>query len=256
MNLTADFHTHTIYSHGKGTVLQNAIQAQSKGLKQVGITDHGFAHSVFGLSKRKIPQLITDCKNATEQTGVKVLVGVEANLTSTAGDVDLRPKLYDNFDIFLAGIHKMIIFKAGSWFRFGIPNLIYSTFNAKNAPKSLVKRTTNAVVQAIKKNPIDVVTHLNFCSYLDPVEVAKVASDYGTYIELNSKKVHLSDEDLFKVYNTGVRFVIDSDAHTPDRVGEISLIEETLKRTNFPLDRIDNIDGKLPTFRFKAFKER
>jgi putative hydrolase len=256
MILTADFHTHTTYSHGKGTVLQNATEAKAKGLQMVGITDHGFAHSVFGLSKKKIPQLITDCKNATEQTGVKVLVGVEANLTSTAGDVDLKPSLYDSFDIFLAGIHKMIIFKAGSWFRFGIPNLLYSTFNAKTAPKGLVKRTTNAVVQAIKKNPIDVVTHLNFCSYLDPVEVAKVASDYGTYIELNSKKVHLSDEDLFKVYNTGVRFVIDSDAHTPDRVGEISLIEQTLQRTNFPLDRIDNINGKLPNFRFKAFKEK
>ena len=256
MNLTADFHTHTTYSHGKGTVLQNAIVAKEKGLQMVGITDHGFAHSVFGLSKRKIPDLTNDCKNATEKTGVKVLVGIEANLTSTKGDVDLKPNLYDKFDIFLAGIHKMILFKPGSWFSFGIPNLMYSTFNAKTAPKSLVKRTTKAVIEAIKKNPIDVVTHLNFCSYLDPVEVAKVAADYGTYIELNSKKVHLSDEDLFAVYNTGARFVIDSDAHSPDRVGEISLIEQTLKRTNFPIDRIDNIDGKLPSFRFKAFKEK
>ena len=112
------------------------------------------------------------------------------------------------------------------------------------------------MIEVIKKNPVDVITHLNFCSFLDPVEVAKVASDYGTYIELNAKKVHLSDEDLFRVYNTGARFIIDSDAHTPDRVGEISLIENTLKRINFPIDRIDNIDGKLPDFRFKAFKEK
>lgn len=256
MLLTADFHTHTTYSHGKGSVMENAQVAQEKGLKMVGITDHGFAHSIFGLSKRKIPNLIKDCKDATEKTGVKVLVGIESNVTSLSGDVDLKPELYDNFDIFLAGIHKLIFFKFGSYFRFGIPNLLYTTLNCKNASKGLIKRTTKTMVEVIKKNPVDVITHLDFCSFLDPVEVAKVASDYGTYIELNAKKVHLNDEDLFKVYNTGARFVIDSDAHSPDRVGEISLIENTLKRINFPLDRIDNIDGKFPDFRFKAFKEK
>lgn len=256
MQLTADFHTHTTYSHGKGNVMENAQVAKEKGLKMVGITDHGFAHSIFGLSKRKIPNLIQDCSNATQKTGVKVLVGIESNVTSLSGEVDLKSELYDNFDIFLAGIHKLIFFKFGSYFRFGIPNLLNTTLNCKNASKGLVKRTTKAMIEVIKKNPVDVITHLNFCSFLDPVEVAKVASDYGTYIELNAKKVHLSDEDLFRVYNTGARFIIDSDAHTPDRVGEISLIENTLKRINFPIDRIDNIDGKLPDFRFKAFKEK
>ena len=256
MQLTADFHTHTTYSHGKGNVMQNAETAKEKGLKMVGITDHGFAHSVFGLSKRKIPNLIADCVEATKKTGVNVLVGIESNVTSLSGDVDLKPELYDKFDIFLAGIHKLIFFKFGNYFRFGIPNLLYTTFNSKNASCGLVKRTTKAMIEVIKKNPVDVITHLDFCSYLDPIEVAKAARDYGTYIEINAKKVHLSDEDLFNVYNTGVRFVINSDAHSPDRVGEISLVEETLKRLSFPLDRIDNIDGRLPEFRFKAFKEK
>ena len=256
MQLTADFHTHTTYSHGKGSVMENALVAKEKGLKMVGISDHGFAHSVFGLSKKKIPNLIIDTKEATEKTGVKVLVGIESNVTSLSGDVDLKPCLYDKFDIFLAGIHKLIFFKFGSYFRFGIPNLMYTTFKSKNASKGLIDRTTKAMIEVIKKNPVDVITHLNFCSYLDPVEIAKVASDYGTYIELNAKKVHLSDEDLYKVYNTGARFLINSDAHTPDRVGEISLVENTLKKINFPLDKIDNIEGRLPNFRFKAFKEK
>ncbi len=256
MLLTADFHTHTQYSHGKGTVLENALVAKERGLKAMGITDHGFAHLAFGLSKRKIEPLKKDCALATEQTGVKVLVGVEANLVSTNGDVDLKPDRYDHFDIFLAGIHKLLMFKFGTWFSFGFPNMTLTTFGVKNVPQSLVRRTTNMLIKAIKKHPIDVITHLNFTSYLDPVEVAKVAADYGTYIELNSKKVHLSDEQLYKVGQTGARFVIDSDAHSPDRVGEISLVEETLKRVDFPIDRIDNIDGKYPNFRFKAFKEK
>ncbi|MCQ2400225.1 MAG: hypothetical protein MJ072_06940, partial [Clostridia bacterium] len=101
---------------------------------------------------------------------------------------------------------------------------------------------------------IDAITHLNFCCFADSKEVAKVCADYGTYIELNSKKVHLTDDELNAMLDTKVRFIINSDAHTPDRVGEISLIEKQLERINFPLDRIDNIDGRLPKFRFSAFK--
>ena len=108
----------------------------------------------------------------------------------------------------------------------------------------------------IKNNPVDIITHINFCCFADAVEVAKVASDYGTLIELNSKKVHLTDEELFNVAKTGVNFVIDSDAHSPDRVGEISLVEKQLARVDIPKERIVNIDGKLPTMRFKAFKEK
>jgi putative hydrolase len=108
----------------------------------------------------------------------------------------------------------------------------------------------------VKNNPVDVITHLNFCCYADAVEVAKACADYGTYLELNAKKVHLKDEELYKILQTGVKFVISSDAHIADRVGEISLVEKMLDRVNVPEDRIANINGKLPEFRFKAFKER
>jgi len=39
MLLTGDYHTHTIYSHGKETVLENAERAKQLGIKQLGISD-------------------------------------------------------------------------------------------------------------------------------------------------------------------------------------------------------------------------
>ena len=254
MKLTADYHTHTKYSHGKGTVYDNAVAAAQKGLKEIGISDHGFSHPAFGLRKRKLPVLSADCAAAQSATGVRVLRGIESNIIGEDGKVDLKPALYDFFDVFLAGIHKFVISEAGSSFRLFIPDILQSLRKKPSPSSRLVKRNTNAFINVIKNNPVDVITHLNFCCYADAVEVAKAAADYGTYIELNAKKVHLTDEELYAVAKTGVKFVISSDAHSPSRVGEISLVENMLERVNIDRNAIMNIDGRLPDFRFARFK--
>ena len=256
MKLTADYHTHTVFSHGKGSILDNAMVAKEKGMKQLGISDHGFAHPVFGLTERKLPKMRALIKQATEETGVQVLLGIESNIIGTNGAIDLKPRLYDQFDILLAGIHKCVLYKTNSVFNLGAPDLLYSFIKAKNVPKSLIKTNTKTFINVIKNNPVDAITHINFCCYADAVEVAKVAADYGTYLELNSKKVHLTDDELYEISKTDVKFIINSDAHSPDRVGEISLVEQTLSRVGINRDRIMNIDGKLPQMRFKAFKEK
>ena len=256
MILTSDYHTHTVYSHGKGQIIDNATVAKQKGLLEIGISDHGFSHPAFGLTRRKIPKMKAECQRATEQTGVKILLGIESNIIGTDGTVDLKPNRYDDFDIFLAGIHKFVLYKFGTIFSLFIPNFLTDTFKVKSVSKSLIKENTKTFINVIKNNPVDVITHLNFCCFADAVEVAKAAADYGTFIELNAKKTHLSDEEINKMLDTGVQFILNSDAHTPDRVGEISLVERLLERVNIPEDRIVNINGKLPNFRFKAFKER
>lgn len=256
MILTSDYHTHTKYSHGKGQIIDNARKAKEIGLKEIGISDHGFSHPAFGLTKRKIPKMRLECDEATKDTGVKVLLGIESNIIGTDGSVDLKREMFDTFDIFLAGIHKFVLYKFKTAFSLFLPNFFSSKFNRKNISERLIKENTKTFINVIKNNPVDIITHLNYCCYADAVEVAKAAADYGTFIELNSKKTHLSDEELYKMLETGVNFVINSDAHSPDRVGEISLVENLLERIKIPENRIMNINGKLPSFRFKAFKEK
>ena len=253
MILTSDYHTHTIYSHGKGTVLDNALAAKEIGLKEIAISDHGFAHPAFGLRKRKVDSLIADCKDATEKTGVKVLVGIESNIVSDKGKCDLPVKLYDKFDVFLMGMHQFILYTPPTFVKLFLPDFFCNTFKTKPA-KWMIKENTKAFINAIKKCPIDVVTHLNYKCFTDVIEVAKCAADYGTYLELNSKKTHFTDDELFALVNTGVNFVIDSDAHSPNRVGDFELVKQQLERVSVPIDRIHNVDGKLPDFRFAKFK--
>lgn len=255
MILTSDYHTHTKYSHGSGSVSDNAFAAKKIGLKEIGITDHGFAHPAFGLNKRKLPDLVKDCKKATESSGVKVLAGIESNIIGKDGTVDLKQKNYDYFDIFLAGLHKFVMFKPWTFLSVSLPDITATYLKKKEVSASLIKRNTETFINVIKKNPVDVITHLNFFCFADAKEVGKACADYGTYIELNSKKTHLTDEEIYELLKTDVNFVIDSDAHSPERVGEISLVEKMIERTGFPLERIKNIDGRLPDFRFRKFKE-
>ena len=99
-------------------------------------------------------------------------------------------------------------------------------------------------------------THIGYGCTCDAVEVAKVAADYGTYIEISTKKNPLTDEEWRGVIDTGVNFVLDSDAHSVDRIGDTALFEELIKRVDFPLDRIKNIDGRIPTLRFSEYKKK
>lgn len=255
MKLTADYHTHTPYSHGKNTVLENANAAKRLGLKEIAITDHGFNHLLFGLKRKRLGDLRAEIDEAEKLTGVKVLMGMESNLISIDGDTDMRDSDFEKFDIFLFGVHEVLKYKHFSDFY----NIMLSNYTAykfgKKPSKKVIDNTTKAYINAVKKNPVDILTHINYKCCCDLAEVAKACADYGTYIEINTKKRHVSPEEVDLMASTGVRFVIDSDAHSADRVGDTKIAEELLKDCNLPLDRIDNIDGKLPKFRFAEYKK-
>ena len=255
MILTGDYHTHTPYSHGKSTVFENVATAKEKGLKQIGISDHGYSHVAFGIRRRQTASYVAECRAAAKEYGIDVLVGIESNIRGVDGKADLTKKDYENFDLYLCGKHVFIWYSTFSdfWF-YGAGNFVKEKSKALPSAK-LLEMNTKAYINTIKNNPIDAVTHLNFVCPANALEVAKCAADYGTYIELNSKKIHLSDEELNDiVQKTQARFIVNSDAHIASRVGDKAIVEEQLKRISFPMDRIDNIDGRLPNFRFAEFK--
>ena len=256
MILTGDYHTHTPYSHGKNTVAENAEAAKNIGLKQIGIADHGFSHVAFGIRRRQVSAYRAECEAASKEYGLDVLVGIEANIRGVDGKADLTEKDYENFDIYLCGKHVFIWYdRFSDMLAYGGGNFHADKFG--HPSKSLIQRNTRAYINTIKSNPIDAVTHLNYMCPADALEVAKCAADYGTYIELNSKKTHLTDEELNEIVaKTDARFIIDSDAHSKDRVGDMRLVEEQLARLQFPLERIDNVDGRYPSFRFAEFKKK
>ena len=67
----------------------------------------------------------------------------------------------------------------------------------------------------------------------------------------------MTSEEWDEVFSTKANFIIDSDAHTPSRVGEISLIESLEKDgVKIPYERVFNVEDRKPKFRFEEFKKR
>ena len=70
MILTADYHTHSPYSHGKNTIFENAEQAKKIGLKAIAISDHGFTHLAYGIKRREMDSFMAECREAEEKLGL------------------------------------------------------------------------------------------------------------------------------------------------------------------------------------------
>lgn len=254
MKLTADYHTHTVYSDGKNTFLENFRRAKELGLAEIGCTEHGFSHVFCGLKRKELEQYIAELRAAERETGMRALLGLESNIRGESGLCDLTERDFAQFELFVVGIHVFVYYEKLFDSRLGLGS--YARYGLHIKPsKSLVRQTTNAFVHAVQKNPIDIISHLNYGCFADPVEVAKCCRDYGTYLEISSKKEHLSDEELARVADTGVRFVINSDAHSIDRIGDVARAEEQVLRVGIPLERIDNIDGRMPSFRLAAWRK-
>lgn len=248
MIILGDYHTHTKYSrhgHGKGTILENASVAANKGLKQIAITDHGFNHCIYGVRRREIPQIREEILTAREVSGVDILLGVEANLTSLNGDIDLREEDYELLDIILMGHHKIVKYNSLKDQRqLGLANMLGSPF----APsKERVNRNTTAFLKALDKHPIDIITHLNYGCPTDTLAVARMAKQKGVFVELNGGRVCFTDKELEIMASEGVKFIIDSDAHTPQQVGEVNKPLNVVFRLGIPEAQVVNLD-KLPKF--------
>ena len=139
-----DHHTHTVYSHGKGTIEDNVRVAALKGLKSIAITDHGPGHLAFGLRMRDVPKMRTEIEALKiKYPSVEILLGVEANTVRRKPYLDVSPENGRQFDVVLAGYHFGML-GAGMMTNYvnsktGMFSGEYSSLKVKNTHKSKSK---------------------------------------------------------------------------------------------------------------------
>ncbi len=242
MILKGDYHTHTTYSHGTGSIEDNVKIAEQKGLTDLAITDHGFAQMAVGIKKKKLAKMRKEINELNKKYKVNVLLGIETNIVSSEGHIDLKPKQEEMLDVVACGFHKLVKPKSFSqFFKFTIPAYIGFFWTSKRR----VRKNTEVYKKLLRRNRIDFITHLNVGYKVNVLEVAKEAILTNTAIELNGKRINFSDKEMKKMIGMGVKFVLSSDAHSPERVGDISKGMSFVLKYKIPESQILNINNAL-----------
>ncbi|UNC90787.1 PHP domain-containing protein [Candidatus Contubernalis alkaliaceticus] len=241
MELFADYHTHTRHSHGKGTVEDNVRAAIKRGLQEVAITDHGPANILVGIKSAKtldkIQSEIEICQKKYPE--IKILLGVEANIVSIDGDIDIPSPYIKKLDILLAGLHTGIISRD---LKSGV-NLIAKNWLSRFIDSLGAKMryiNTLAVIRAVERFPIDVVVHPGLKLNINTHVLAEVCSRRGTALEINSSHGQKSSNFVKSAAETKVKFVINSDAHSPEEVGRLEEGEKIARELKLDPARIIN----------------
>ncbi len=254
MAFWGDYHTHTVHSHGKGTIEENVVAAINRGLKEVAITDHGFKHLLYNVKRSKWDAIRAEAEEVRKKyPQINIYLGLETNMNSGGGNIDIIDSDMDKLDLVVCGYHRFVASKSvGDIMRFHIPNLWLDMWG-KSTKKRIVKNT-DAYIKAIERYDIDIISHMNYGACVDCVELAKVCAHYGTLIELNGKRVNIPDRDLELIAMTDAEFICDSDAHSVDKVGDMSLGKSVIDRLSLPLSKVANWE-RIPSFRSRRKKQ-
>ena len=214
---TGDYHTHTTFSDGKGSVLENALAAKEKGLREIAVTDHGFRILTMGF--KKYLRAKKECEEAEKETGIRVIAGIEADVVSPDGDVDIREDHIAPIDFIVIGFHKFAFPKSLSAF-FKMYFVTYFNGLIRTSKKARA-RNTRALIKAIERYPVKVVAHLNHSLRVNVGEVAAACAKKGVLVELNAKHLKALKGHWHELKESGALFVVNSDAHRPKDVGAL-----------------------------------
>lgn len=237
--MTYDLHTHTTYSHGKGSIRDNVLVAKEKGLKGIAITDHGRDHLFYGIRGNALEKMREEIEELKKEfPDIDIFLSVEANIYNSGTGLDAK-KLEEKFcDFLIAGYHY------GVNNGYCISNFLFKhgIFKTKKREEKLRKRNTEMIVKAINNNKIKILTHPGDKAPVDIYEIALACAKKNVLMEISTHHPHLSVEEIKKVMPTGVNFIINSDAHKPEVVGTF---EEGLRRAmeaSLSSSRIYNIE--------------
>jgi putative hydrolase len=202
--ISCDVHAHTVHSgHAFSTVNELATAAAEASLELIAITDHGPSmegapHAGYFEMAGRLP---------SEILGVRILMGVEANIVSFDGELDLPAELLRKQHIVLAGLHERTALKRGT--------------KADH---------TRAIRRAMECGCVHVITHPYRPGFeVEVKELARVAAQTGVSLEINvslirwatspggdpakSEVMHHHRHLVEEMERAGARCTIASDAH-------------------------------------------
>lgn len=221
----SDMHTHSIASgHGSAcTITHMAQKAAQKGLKLLGITDHGPATLAAGT-----PSYFRSLSfSPKKRFGIELLYGIELNILNTEGDVDLEEELLSKLDYAIASMHS--------------PNF-----------KSLSCQENTAAFLNVMKNPhVKILGHCDNPHYpIDYDAVVSCAKENGVLLEINEASLapygyrgdaRANNREILKYCKKyQVPVLLSSDSHGISHIGDFTYASDFIHQEMFPESLIFN----------------
>ncbi|MGI6205455.1 MAG: PHP domain-containing protein [Anaerovoracaceae bacterium] len=236
-----DWHTHTTYSHGKGSVEDNVLEARRKGLESVAISDHGPGHFGYGFKRSEIPAMRRDIDEMNRKyDDIKVYMSVEANIINPSGLLDVKPEEFQYYDFVIAGYHFGTLGESpAASLALHAKNLVGSyTHHFSDA---LIEKNTKMVVESLHRNKIRTLTHPGDKGKVDLDQVFKACEETGTWLEISNRHKQLTVDEIKLAMKYDVKFILGSDAHVPEKVGGCERALERVREAGLEPERIVNL---------------
>ena len=231
-NALVDLHVHTVASsHAYSTIYEYIMEAGRKGLKMIGISDHGTELVDGAYHKWHFDNL--DCV-PSYRDGVIILKGIEANIKDD-GSTDCKQSYLEHLDYITAGFHGPLYSAGGD--------------KAKN---------TNILIKVISSGTVDIITHPANSRYpLDLERIIEVAAANNVALEINSsiysRRGEENEQMAVELIKCAVAhhapLIIGSDAHICFNLGDFSLAYRLFERAGCPVDyALNSNPGKVIEF--------
>lgn len=236
--ITGDYHTHTKASDGRQSAAEMFAAAREIGLKELAVTDHSLTSLIFHVTEQKLSAQRAEIDRLNAEGGVKLYQGVEANIMSD-GSLDVPDGVIRKLDMLLCGFHRLLEPHTAR----GQGAFIFvNGFAAFNEREKMRISNTDVYLKALYDYPIDVICHLNHRFLVDTKEICSAAARTGAYIELNEKHIDALERDMEIAVQSGVNFILGSDAHKADTAGRFDKVKTVIAKYGIPRDRVFGLD--------------
>ena len=250
LKLYGDYHTHTKYSDaGHGiTVADNVKSAISAGLQEIAITDHGFNNPILALTRRKFRKEKIEVEEARKTfPQIKIYHGIEADIISLDGRLDITEEEIEDVDLLVAGFHAGAIPPNGKSFRrMYMPVFKKAVFPRYSEHSSIIADNTKAYIKCIEKYPIDVLAHPDNRLRINAYDVCKCCADNGTIVEINAKHVDIVERTFDDMLRSNALLMANTDSHRPNRIGDFTAIADFFASRGINSDILCNKNGTPP----------
>lgn len=196
-DIRGDLHMHSTWSDGRASLEEMLSGCVERGYEYFAITDHSKALAMAGgLDAKKLRrQWLEVDEVAARHPEIRLLRSMEVDILGE-GELDLEDELLAELDLVLVAVH--------------------SRFNLPEAEQ------TKRVIAALQHPAVNILVHPTgrLLNRRGPIAlnldaILECAADNNVAVELNSHpdRLDLSDENLMRAKQRGLKVVISTDAH-------------------------------------------